>query len=193
MNHVAATKLSRKMGWKMLNLVDEMFSKRLNFDMQCKIIFTTFEVWVWQGFYLILSWWRPLSYRNQSTELQSKSMDWFLYDSGLRHERVRSLIFQNCLDIVCTSLEKCFSCNKKGFFHPSKRSGIPTCITSLTQSKWKQSAVLSSWNLGIITTNIISADELYFIIYLPYTYKLHLQKNCVSWLSMYHVATYHMV
>ena len=45
MNHVATTKLSRKMGWKMLNLVDEMFSKRLNFDMQCKIIFTTFEVY----------------------------------------------------------------------------------------------------------------------------------------------------
>ena len=31
---------------------------------------------------------RPLSYRNQSIDLQSKSMDWFLYDNGLRHERV---------------------------------------------------------------------------------------------------------
>ena len=47
-----------------------------------------------------LSWWGPLSYRNQSIALQSKSyrnqsialqsklMDWFLYDNGLRHERV---------------------------------------------------------------------------------------------------------
>ena len=26
------------------------------------------------------------SYRNQSTDLKSKSMDWFLYDSDLRHE-----------------------------------------------------------------------------------------------------------
>ena len=33
---------------------------------------------------LTLSWRRPLSYRNQS-----KSMDWFLYDNGLRHERVK--------------------------------------------------------------------------------------------------------
>ena len=33
---------------------------------------------------LTLSWRRPLSYRN----LRSKSMDWFLYDNGLRHERV---------------------------------------------------------------------------------------------------------
>ena len=39
--------------------------------------------------FLTLSWRRPLSYRNQSIDLQSKSMDWFLYDNGLRHERVK--------------------------------------------------------------------------------------------------------
>ena len=37
---------------------------------------------------LTLSWQRPLSYRNQSIDLLCKSMDWFLYDNGLRHERV---------------------------------------------------------------------------------------------------------
>ena len=31
---------------------------------------------------LTLSWRRPLSYRNQS-------IDWFLYDNGLRHERAK--------------------------------------------------------------------------------------------------------
>ena len=36
---------------------------------------------------LTLSWRRPLSYRNQPIDLQRKSMDWFLYDNGLRHER----------------------------------------------------------------------------------------------------------
>ena len=30
-------------------------------------------------------------YRNQSSDLQPKSMDWFLYDNGLRHERVKHL------------------------------------------------------------------------------------------------------
>ena len=40
---------------------------------------------------LILSWRRPLSYRNQSFDLRSKSMDWFLYDKGLRHERANWL------------------------------------------------------------------------------------------------------
>ena len=30
----------------------------------------------------------PLSYKNQSIDLLLKSMDWFLYDNGLCHERV---------------------------------------------------------------------------------------------------------
>ena len=38
---------------------------------------------------LTLSCRRPLSYRNQSIDLQSKSVEWFLYDNGLRHERVK--------------------------------------------------------------------------------------------------------
>ena len=39
---------------------------------------------------LTLSRKRPLSYRNQSIDLQSKSMDWFLYDNGLFLERVNN-------------------------------------------------------------------------------------------------------
>ena len=44
----------------------------------------------WKLIFLTLSWRRPLSYRNQSIDLQSKSVDWFLYDNGLRHERVKA-------------------------------------------------------------------------------------------------------
>ena len=40
--------------------------------------------------HLTLSWWRPLSYRNQSIDFLRKSMGWFLYDKDLRHERVKS-------------------------------------------------------------------------------------------------------
>ena len=39
-------------------------------------------------FSLTLSRRRPISYRNQSIDLQSKSLDWFLYVIGLRRERV---------------------------------------------------------------------------------------------------------
>ena len=38
--------------------------------------------------FLTLSWRRSISYRNQSIDLRSKSMDSFLYDISLRHERV---------------------------------------------------------------------------------------------------------
>ena len=40
-------------------------------------------------FNLTLSRRRPLLYRNQSIDLDSKSMDWFLYDNSLRHEKVK--------------------------------------------------------------------------------------------------------
>ena len=48
----------------------------------------TFNIVASYNYNLPLSWRRPLWYRNQSTDWQSKSMDWFLYDNGPRHERV---------------------------------------------------------------------------------------------------------
>ena len=38
---------------------------------------------------LTLSWRKPLSYRNQSIDLLSKSMDWFLYGNGLRMRELK--------------------------------------------------------------------------------------------------------
>ena len=45
-----------------------------------------------------LSWWRSLSYRNQSTDLPSNFNGWFLHDRDLRHERVHVFLqsFKNC-------------------------------------------------------------------------------------------------
>ena len=40
---------------------------------------------------LTLSRRRPIPYRNQSIDLICKSMDWFLYGIGLRHERVKNM------------------------------------------------------------------------------------------------------
>ena len=37
---------------------------------------------------LTLSWRRSISYRNQPIDFLRKSVDWFLYYIGLRHERV---------------------------------------------------------------------------------------------------------
>ena len=46
---------------------------------------------VWGRIDLSLSWWKSLSYRTQSIDLQRKSMDLFIYDRDLRHERVKGL------------------------------------------------------------------------------------------------------
>ena len=43
-----------------------------------------------QTFYSTLSWRRNLTHRNQSIDLHSKLMDWFLYYRAIRHERVNS-------------------------------------------------------------------------------------------------------
>ena len=46
----------------------------------------------------------PWSYRNQSIDLPNKSMDWFLYDHSIRHERVKCTLINSCLykkDIEC--------------------------------------------------------------------------------------------
>ena len=64
---------------------------------------------------LTLSWQRPLSYRNQSTDLRSKSTDWFLYDNGLGHERVKNRLQRR---FSC----KCFKSFKNTYFEEHLRT-----------------------------------------------------------------------
>ena len=49
---------------------------------------------------LILSWRTKLSHRNCSNDLHSKSMDLFLYDGDLRHERINRSFIQRVF-MVC--------------------------------------------------------------------------------------------
>ena len=53
----------------------------------------------------------PLSYRSQSIHLLCKSIDWFLYDNGLRHERVNDNVDKkqriSILDISRSSHQRC--------------------------------------------------------------------------------------
>ena len=48
---------------------------------------------------LTLSWRRSLPYKYQFIDLACKSMDWFLYDKDLRHERVKPQLIKNFNDI----------------------------------------------------------------------------------------------
>ena len=56
-----------------------------------------------KGTLLTLSWRRPLSYRNQPIDLLCKSVEWFLYDNGLRHERVQKRVKRNISTIFFSS------------------------------------------------------------------------------------------
>ena len=58
---------------------------------------------------LTISWRRPLSYRNQSIGLLRKSMDWFLYDNGLCHERVNSSVIYQVSSSKPISAQRCVS------------------------------------------------------------------------------------
>ena len=55
-------------------------------------------------FFLTLSRPRPISYRKQSIDLLCKSMDWFLYDIGFHHERVKL-----SSDTTATTLQELFN------------------------------------------------------------------------------------
>ena len=66
---------------------------------------------------LTLSWWRLLSYRNQSIDLLWKSMDWFLHDNDLCHERVNSFQKLKIKTLITFKPFKVFSWNFKWFFH----------------------------------------------------------------------------
>ena len=72
-------------------LEDGCVSQHANIYWKCSQLITI------KIFTLTLSWRGPLSYRNQSTDLQSKSMDWFLYDNSLSHERVKAfyILYKN--------------------------------------------------------------------------------------------------
>ena len=65
-------------------VVKRCFLYTIVFDLLCLMMK---EIYI--PYQLTLSRWRPLSYRNQSIDLLCKSMDWFLYDNGLRLKRAK--------------------------------------------------------------------------------------------------------
>ena len=76
---------------------NEVFSADPNYNKEIQINWESLVFITDKKFHvqLTLLWRRPLSYRNQSIDLQSKSMDWFLYDNGLRHERVKDVVMSH--------------------------------------------------------------------------------------------------
>ena len=79
--------VNREYSWKKSQI--EKKTKKANYALQHV---RTDSRCMWMKSVLNLSWQRSLLYRNPSIDLQNKSMDWFLYDENLRHERVNALL-----------------------------------------------------------------------------------------------------
>ena len=79
--------MNREYSWKKTQI--EKKTKKANYVLQHV---RTDSRCMWMKSVLNLSWRRSLLYRSQSIDLQNKSMDWFLYDKNLRHERVKALL-----------------------------------------------------------------------------------------------------
>ena len=84
---------------------------------------------------LTLSRRRALSYRNQSIGLLCNSLDWFLYDNVLRHERVNItfdqsdcvLVFANIQTKTCPFADEFV--NEKQYMRIFEKSELPYLIT----------------------------------------------------------------
>ena len=85
----------------------------------------------------ILSWRRSLLYRNQAIDLQSKSMDWFLYDRDLHHERVNTC-HRRC------SEQQHFQKSNHSLYLTRDHHQILLLILSELQASWFAST--SPWN-----------------------------------------------
>ena len=69
--------------------------------------FIIMKIFIMWRFLLTLSWRRPLSYRNQSIDLLCESIDWFLYDMGVRHERVKISIIKFIVKTIFARTMQC--------------------------------------------------------------------------------------
>ena len=80
-----------------------------------------------------------LSCKNQSIDLQSKSIDWFLYDRDLHHERVNAThvsIFYICMDCVNENIKNILT--KRDLILHLHRIDMATFSLRLGQKKnWK--------------------------------------------------------
>ena len=62
------------------------------------LLFLTRTIMATKGFNSFMT---EAAYRNQSIDLICKSIGWFLYDNGLRHERVKRVHeYQGCIDVL---------------------------------------------------------------------------------------------
>ena len=80
---------------------------------------------------LTLSCRKSLSYKNQSIDLRSKSIDWFLYDNGLRHERVKKA------EVYFDWLKQC-NCHFLGIYLQDDNQDLLYSKNIVERETWKR-------------------------------------------------------
>ena len=110
-------------------------------------------------FSITLLWRRSLSYRNQSIDLQSKSMDLFLYDRDLRHEKDK-LKSEEYLNVVKTNKLKT----------PQKKQNNATYFYGVVMDHSGKTSEISCSNKVLITNkkSYCSFCRMYFVLFSMY-------------------------
>ena len=110
---------------------------------------------------LTLSWRRSLSYRSQSIDLQSKSMDWFLYYSDLRHERVKGGLNWNSytLDAHYIAMKSMNYMSVCIYLIVNNDKNICTFVKS-RNDKYNDVSQCKMWHLVYLTTNTTRSQKL---------------------------------
>ena len=81
---------------------------------------------------IILTHWRRfLSYRNRSDDLQSKSVDWFLYDRNILHERLNCCCMQRFIYHTHPRSHPCSLLNKSWARCQTKKEKIRNIFRQL--------------------------------------------------------------
>ena len=135
---------------------------------------------------LILSWLMPLSYRNQSIDLQSKSMDWFLYDNGLRHERANETVEKMYAKTMCAIfMYFCSFCSENDL-------DIVTAEIRPSSDFWLNGLIFGKKHLAkrLLRGMLNVERSSYFMIYFHMQRQVHvkfcfkqfaLSENCSKW------------
>ena len=95
---------------------------------------TTLHFLLQENLTLTLSWRRPLLYRNHSTDLLRKSMDWFLYHNGLRHGRVKGICEYNIWRLTWSS--SLFTTLDSLKIHLANHGFFNICFSSYILPSW---------------------------------------------------------
>ena len=134
-------------------------------------------------FSLTLSWRRSLSYRNQSINLRSKSMDWSLYDNGFRHERVNYLYLVS-VDIPISLLAGIYFFKVNN--NDDKRTMFEICSELICSELYIKTSEQHQWCRSCVFLLTLKRCDIFFWCFHCWSWA----RDCYGWIQCHSTATY---